>query len=448
MNQLTRFHVRRVVHPVATLPWPPANVVQPVPLPTHSLGQIPAAVLSLLTEDGSLLEDLCIDWWEISQSELEAILTSCPRLRSLQIAASTSILEILGMTTAFGSVPNLEELSVTTDPIHANTAPKAKSAKLKKDTSDLPPFLAQRMAETDPTLVEVRELRRFARRLPNFRVLRWTGRQGKGEWRFSAAKRSTLTPIDFNHSVYLTLQVWEDCQRAEPPVYTFEEDEEVTNTGLSLELPSSPARSASDLPPLSRTTTGSSCSVSSSVTPPASIRRGSAQTDTANGSVLGLDWEPLNRDNKQSPGFASPSSIIWTQSQSPSGRKSPKISSVKNSNRRRRDSSKLSSPSKSPSSTKSAAPRIPASRSSSPVKHSPPGRGPTCSLPSSPVAMREPVQRHVPGAPPLTKKRSPEKKEKKATGQTAAAVVAASPTMPKRDLSDGWVKVGDNRRKK
>lgn len=401
-----------------------------------------------------MLEDLCIDWWEMSQSDLEAILTNCPRLRCLQVAASTSILEIIGMTTAFGSVPDLEQLSVTTDPIHANTAPKAKPAKSKKDAADLPPFLAKRMAETDPTLVEVRELRRFARRLPNFRILRWMGRQGKGEWRFSASKRSTLTPIDFIHSVYLTLQVWEDCQRSTNPVYTFEEDDEATSIGLSLELPASPARSASDLPPLSRTTTGSSCSISSSVTPPASIRRGSTQTESVNGSVLGLDWEPLNRSNKQAPSLGSPTSTTnWSQVQtppSPSNKTSKSADSKPPSNRRRRESSRATSPSKSSSSAQSAGSKsIPASRSASPVKPSPPGRGPTCSLPSKPVAMREPVQRHVPGAAPPTKKRSPEKKEKKAaTAAAAAAAVASALAMPKRDVSDGWTKVGDGRRKK
>lgn len=442
-----------MVHPIGTLPWPPANVVQPVPLPTHALGKIPASFLSLITEEGSLLEDLCIDWWEITQSDLEAILTNCPRLRCLQVAASTSVLDIIGMTTAFGSVPDLEELSVTTDPIHANTAPKAKPAKSKKDAADLPPFLAKQMAETDPTLVEIRELRRFARRLPNFRVLRWMGRQGKGEWRFSASKRSTLTPIDFVHSVYMTLQVWEDCQRATPPVYTFEEDDEATSICLSLELPASPARSASDLPPLSRTTTGSSCSISSSVTPPASIRRGSTQAESVNGSVLGLDWEPLNRGSKQPPSLASPTSTTWSHVQTPPSNKtsSKSAESKPPSNWRRRESSKASSPSKSTSSGKSAGSKsIPASRWSSPVKSSPPGRGPTCSLPSSPVAMREPVQRHVPGAPPPTKKRSQEKKEKKAAlAAAAAAAVASALAVPnKRDLADGWTKVGDGRRKK
>lgn len=355
------------------------------------------------------------------------------------------------MTTAFGSVPDLEQLSVTSDPIHTNTSMKAKSAKSKKDTSNLPPFLAKQMAETDPTLVEVRELRRFARRLPNFRTLRWMGRQGKGEWRFSASKRSTLTPIDFVHSVYLTRQVWEDCQRATPPVYTFEEDEDTGSIALSLEVPVSPTPSASELLPLSRTTTGSSCSIPPSETPPALIRRGSMQADSANGSVLGLDWEPLTRSNKLPAAPASPtSSATWTQTPSPSGTKSPKGGDVRPSSRRRRDSSKLPSPAKQASSSSKAAgtKSIPASRSSSPVKSSPPGRGPTCSLPSTPVAMREPVQRHVPGAPPPTKKRSPDKKEKKATAAADGAAVASALAMPKRDTSDGWTKVGDTRKKK
>lgn len=452
--QLTRFHVRRIVHPVATLPWAPSNVVRPVPSPSHALSKVPPSFLSLITDEGSLLEDLCIDWWELEQSDLEAILTNCPRLRSLQVAVSTSILDIVGMTTAFGSVPNLQELSVTSDPIHANTAPKAKPARIKKDAaSDLPPILAQQLAETDPAVVEIRELRRFVRRLPHFRMLRWVGRKGKGEWRFSSAKRTTLTPIEFVHSVYLSRQIWEDCQRATLPVYTFEDDDDMSSSVLSLELPASPARSASDLPPLSRTTTGSSCSLPS-MTPPSSVRRGSVQGDMMNGSVLGLDWEPLSRSAKQPPPppLPSPTGTTWSQSQSPSSGKSSRSAEAKTSSRRRRDSGKPSSPSKVVPSAKSTGSKsIPGSRSGSPVKAPPPGRGPTCSLPSSPIAMREPVQRHVPGSAPQVKRRptvSEKKQAKATTAAAAAAAVVSALGMPERDTADGWTKVGDGRRKK
>lgn len=95
IGQLKRFAVRRMVHPVATLPFPPMNVLVPQQLPTHKTEAIPADLLQVIRTESDLLEDLCIDWWEISGPAMEAILLACPRLRKLQVAVKAPVLDIV-----------------------------------------------------------------------------------------------------------------------------------------------------------------------------------------------------------------------------------------------------------------------------------------------------------------------------------------------------------------
>ncbi len=92
--QLKRFVVRRVVHPIATLPFP-LGVIVPQPDGTHKKDTIPSDLLELVRNEGDLLEDLCLDWWDISGPALEAILLSCPRLRKLQVSVRATVLEIV-----------------------------------------------------------------------------------------------------------------------------------------------------------------------------------------------------------------------------------------------------------------------------------------------------------------------------------------------------------------
>lgn len=208
------------------------------------------------------------------------------------------------MTTAFGNVPDLAELNITTDPkLATQAAIKMKAAKKKATMgSGLPPYLAEKVAESDPTLVEVRDLRKFARRLPEFRVLRWIGRQGKGEWRFTTSKKTTLSPVNFVHSAVLTKDIWAQCQ-VEPPSFQFADD--VSGSPQQLQMPVSPERlPASEFPALSRSTTSSSLmqSPTTPAAPPAMpmMRRSSSAT-SANANPLGLEWDPLPPSNRSSP---------------------------------------------------------------------------------------------------------------------------------------------------
>lgn len=160
------------------------------------------------------------------------------------------------MTTAFANVPELMELNIASDPKYARTAVKTKPTASKNAQICSIPYLTDRMAEPDASLLEIRELRRFARRMPNFRILRWAGRQGKGEWHFEQCKK-TLTPVTFIHSAVLTSKIWTECQK-QPPSFEFDDDEFKDEI---LEPPVSPERTVIELP-LTRTTTNTS-SVSS-----------------------------------------------------------------------------------------------------------------------------------------------------------------------------------------
>lgn len=94
-HQLKRFAVRRLIHPVATLPFPPTHVLVPQQLASHKTGPIPCDLLDVIRTEGDFLEDLCLDWWEISGLAMEAILLACPRLRKLQVDVKATVLDIV-----------------------------------------------------------------------------------------------------------------------------------------------------------------------------------------------------------------------------------------------------------------------------------------------------------------------------------------------------------------
>ncbi|KAL1408027.1 hypothetical protein Q8F55_004824 [Vanrija albida] len=431
MAQLTRFAVVRLIHPVATLPWPPLNIVVPPMLPGHQSEAIPTELLQVVTTHGRHLEDLCLDWWELTLVNLEALLYACPKLRKIQVAVKASVLDIVSMTAAFGNVPSLVELAVTSKTPFANTAAKTKATKAKKEAEvELPSFLAERIAEGDTTLVEVRDLRKFVRRLPNFRLLRWIGRPGKGEWRFPAVRKTTLVPVDFVHSAQLTLQVWKECQLVAPS-FVFEDDP-VTYQTMALEPPASPT--TPDAPPLTRSTTWSSASLASASNPsqqsPARPRRASSTNGSSSStSVLGLEWEALPSAAPPVPPMPPmpPMPPVPRLSMPPlpvSPRTSPTTKNEANGHSRGRSQSSVGSKASAPPS----AGRAPRERKST---------KPAKMLSYTPgSSMNDVAQKHVPGAA-----------ARKSTAPSLVigrAAEASSPdkTTPSDSGSDGWTVVG------
>jgi hypothetical protein len=185
------------------------------------------------------------------------------------------------MTTAFAHTPNLEILTITSPPSY-NTAALTKAKKGIPPPfnipSDMPPCLVKQLQVFDPSLPEVRDLRKFVKRLPHLRTIKWVGRGGKGEWRFTApallpgGKRSTLVGVEMIHAAVLHRGVWERCQEV-PPNFSCVASEtgsgvessggERGGTGrngsqMALELPLTPFTPAkTDFPMMSRMSTGS-----------------------------------------------------------------------------------------------------------------------------------------------------------------------------------------------
>jgi len=143
------------------------------------------------------------------------------------------------MGNAFSGLSKLERL-IATSPAKHNTACGPSTARTRtrsypdQDLGDLPRFLADHIDMVDPSLPDVRDLRKFVRRLPRLRSMLWTGRGGKGEWHFS--KRSTLVGVEFVHSAVLTRDTWDECQRP-APTFEFEDVDEAATTVLETATP-------------------------------------------------------------------------------------------------------------------------------------------------------------------------------------------------------------------
>lgn len=156
------------------------------------------------------------------------------------------------MTTTFAALLNLEQLVITSPPECNIGATSKNHFEFSPDQAKtLPPNLVDRLQEQDPSIPDSRDLRKLVRRLPRFKLLSWTGRGGKGDWRF--VKRTTLVSVTFIHSAILTEQIWRECQ-LQQPIFDFEE---LPQCGPPiLELPA--AISTSDFPSLTRSSTISS----------------------------------------------------------------------------------------------------------------------------------------------------------------------------------------------
>lgn len=95
IHQLTALSIRRIVHPAALLPFPPPSIT--VPPNQYEFHHIPEDLLEALTENGSRLEYLCLDWWEMSGNQLDGVVKACPALRSLQVAVEFPLVKLVSV---------------------------------------------------------------------------------------------------------------------------------------------------------------------------------------------------------------------------------------------------------------------------------------------------------------------------------------------------------------
>ncbi|KAK8866048.1 hypothetical protein IAR55_001199 [Kwoniella newhampshirensis] len=200
IEQLQRFVVRRKIHPTALLPFPPKELHVPLPVANLEPRSPPDALVEAMSQRPEALEELCLDWWQISGRDLDSI---------LQAAKSLQILEI-AITASMDQIPSASSL-------------KTKSCIVTQDLETLPNELRDHLLQDEFATPDIKELRKFARRLPHLHHIDWTGRGGKGRWTFTRkSPSSSAINVTFMHAAVLTKTIWEQCQQPSPE-YAFDE---------------------------------------------------------------------------------------------------------------------------------------------------------------------------------------------------------------------------------
>lgn len=97
MTQLRTFVIRRILQPLALLPFPPSNIIVPAVQAGYMQELMPIDMMRSLIERGQHLEELCLDWWAIGPAELELLLKAIPNIRKLEVAVKASMLSIVGL---------------------------------------------------------------------------------------------------------------------------------------------------------------------------------------------------------------------------------------------------------------------------------------------------------------------------------------------------------------
>nr|XP_031860925.1 uncharacterized protein CI109_003652 [Kwoniella shandongensis]KAA5527997.1 hypothetical protein CI109_003652 [Kwoniella shandongensis] len=184
-----------------------------------------AGLASLIIDD--VEEELCLDWWEINGRDLDAILKSAKSVRVLEVMIKASLNQI-------PPSPNV----------------KAKITPISIGLDSLPDELRTNLEEAQHITADIKDLRKFARRLPRLQYIDWTGRGGQGLWTFSRKYlKSQIVNIEFTHAAVLTKDIWERCQQS-PPSYDFGQHANIQSERC-LELPPL-SQSTADFPALQR----------------------------------------------------------------------------------------------------------------------------------------------------------------------------------------------------
>lgn len=142
-------------------------------------------------------------------------------------------LQITMMQTTFAGSADMTTMNITSAPKYNLEVAPAKS-KPEYTVPDMPPYLASKLQDPDPSIPDTKDVRKFARRMPKLRSLQWTGRGGKGEWTFE--KKTTLVSVFFKHSAVFTQRIWEICQ-LDPPFFEYKEPESTKPTLLQMPPP-------------------------------------------------------------------------------------------------------------------------------------------------------------------------------------------------------------------
>lgn len=200
------------------------------------------------------------------------------------------------MQTTFAGSAEIEEMIFTSQPKYNLEFAPAKS-KADYTVPNMHPYLVSKLQDPDPSIAETKDLRKFVRRLPKLKSLKWTGRGGKGEWSF--AKKTTLVSVSFKHSAVLTQRDWEMCQ-LDPPFFEYAEPVSTRPTVLEMPPPATLVSSPiAEFPSLSRSTSASASSIRQPVTPGSPTQSKSLSIKEVNNRLHGLGITPDEEDEAE-----------------------------------------------------------------------------------------------------------------------------------------------------
>ncbi|KIY50175.1 hypothetical protein FISHEDRAFT_71789 [Fistulina hepatica ATCC 64428] len=234
----TADHVQSLHHVLATAPTlTTLAVTRREPLPDRqeaveeavALRPIVPQFLEQLSAGHENMRSLTLDFWTCTTDDIKSILNSCPRLETLKLCLDIPFTKLLGLTSAFATLPNLSTLSISVHPRHApGTPPCPFSSHSASDSAELPvpkksvlPQLLdhdQMSTQTcltnnivDPSMPLLRDVKRFVRKCPRLTLLEWYGKAGRGSWIVTRAP--TTSKISMSVSVdYKAPFVPEDAQ--------------------------------------------------------------------------------------------------------------------------------------------------------------------------------------------------------------------------------------------
>ncbi|WVF70312.1 hypothetical protein IAT40_005101 [Kwoniella sp. CBS 6097] len=292
-HQLRHFAVRRSVHPVNLLLYPPSGAINVPTTGGMELKPLSETLIETILEKGSQLESLCLDWWEVTGQALLAVLSAHSGLDTVQVAVSAAIASIVSNMPKSLGISELKRLIVSTDPTvypAAQTTAKNRISYVDPTDSDLPQALLDKIVEPDPNLPDIKDLRKLAGRLPHLSQLVWTGPGGRGSWTFTRKPKSSLIGVSFVHSAVITRDIWDECQQAAPN-YDYSEIIETKSTLTELESPAEKCPPSTSVPStpvleeqlLSRSTTTESTLVR---TPKSAVTPSTPNPDRAAGVEL------------------------------------------------------------------------------------------------------------------------------------------------------------------
>ena len=276
ISQLRGFVVRRRCHPLSYLPLlPPSTNTPPSSTPPDL---IPARLLSQIQADGANLRYLCVDWWDLPVTGPN-LFHSLKSLATMRISIRGSMQQMVRCQSC--ECANVDQISKTKETLlslqelHVISLASYNAPNLTKNlvhscnNASMPPEIIEFLQTPDSSLPEIRDLRKLIRKMPHLRILRWSGRDGKGKWDISR-KSARMADITFTHAAVVNWPIYQACQYRIPE-YPFEEVPQNANAPAYLSPPNPSKPSSSEFLSLSKCTTLGSPPSPLLVTPPTHV---------------------------------------------------------------------------------------------------------------------------------------------------------------------------------